>query len=271
MLRLSRSVRFAVNPAGPGGGQAGVSNGYGGVPAMRGLGRHYQLHLTCCGEADPVTGYFLDIKVLDRAARSAALPVIEAACRERPESDPEEVLAEVMPGLAKELRGGLERVRWHLSPTYSVEMAVNDARHAVIRQRFEFAAAHRLHAEGLSDAENRATFGKCNNPSGHGHNYVLEPAVRVPVGGAVGPGRFTLAELEAVVDRVIMARFDHTHLNVDTPHFDQSKGGLNPSVENIAKVFFELLGPAIGQTGGGAELVSMTVWETEKTSATYPA
>lgn len=271
MLRLSRCVRFAVNPAGPAVGGTAVSNGYGGVPAVRGLGRHYELHLTCRGEADAVTGYFLDIKVLDRAARSAALPVIEAACRERPQSEPAEVLAEFMPGLAAALRGTLERVRWHLSPTYSVEMAANDLRHAVIRQRFEFAAAHRLHANGLSDQENRATFGKCNNPSGHGHNYVLEPAVRVPAGQTTAHGVFTLAELEAVVDRVIMATFDHTHLNVDTPHFDQARGGLNPSVENIAKVFFDLLGPAINQAGGGAELVSMTVWETEKTSATYPA
>jgi 6-pyruvoyltetrahydropterin/6-carboxytetrahydropterin synthase len=276
MLTLSRVVRFAINPARPGeAADSPGSNGYGGSPPMRGLGRYYELVLTCRGQANSVTGYFLDIKVLDRAARSAAIGVIEAACQHRPTCDPTEVMAEFFPALSASLGGTLHRVRWRLTPTYSVEMSSDDLHHAVLRQRFEFAAAHRLHAAGLSDEQNRDTFGKCNNPSGHGHNYVLEPAVRVPIARAAASAHgahatFGLPELEAVVDQVIMKTFDHTHLNVDTPHFDQSQGGLNPSVENIAKVFYDLLAPAISAGGRGASLASITVWETEKTSATYP-
>ncbi|HZW05581.1 MAG TPA: 6-carboxytetrahydropterin synthase, partial [Phycisphaerales bacterium] len=64
--------------------------------------------------------------------------------------------------------------------------------------------------------------------------------------------------------------FDHRNLNVDCVQFDQSRGGVNPSVENISRVFYTLLAPVIGGHGGGVELRSLTVWETEKTCSTYP-
>jgi 6-pyruvoyltetrahydropterin/6-carboxytetrahydropterin synthase len=64
-------------------------------------------------------------------------------------------------------------------------------------------------------------------------------------------------------------KFDHTHLNEDTQEFNQSQGGLNPSVENIAKVFYQLLAPELARAHPGTTLASMTVWETDRTSATY--
>lgn len=260
-------MRFAISADDDGTVPATGSNGYGGVPAMRGLGRHYELDVCCVGRPDERTGYFLDIKVIDAAARVAAVPVIARACRERAGAQPEGVLAELMAGLNAELGGTVESVRWRLSPTYSVEAAMKNPGEALMRQRFEIAAAHRLHVPGLSDEENRRLFGKCNNPSGHGHNYVIEPAVRVPTGGTGAKG-FTLADLERITKSAVLDAFDHTHLNVDTPEF-RDGSGVNPSVENIARVFFERLRPAIAGHGG-AELASVRVWETEKTSATYP-
>ena len=53
--------------------------------------------------------------------------------------------------------------------------------HVLIRQQYEFAAAHRLHTDQLTKQENQQVFGKCNNPSGHGHNYRLEVAVKAPI------------------------------------------------------------------------------------------
>ena len=134
---------------------------------------------------------------------------------------------------------------------------------AILRQRFEFAAAHRLHVPSLSDDENRRLFGKCNHPSGHGHNYVVEPAVAVPTGMPA----FALADLERLTHERVIERFDHKHLNLDTSEF--GVGGLNPSVENIARVCFDLLRESVHAAGG--ELVAVTVWETEKTCAAYPA
>ena len=86
-----------------------------------------------------------------------------------------------------------------------------------VTRRYEFAASHRLHSEQLSEQENRALYGKCNNPFGHGHNYVVEVSVRGPLdatGRAVDP-----AHLDGLVRREVLAPFDHRNLNTEAPEF----------------------------------------------------
>lgn len=267
MLRLSRTVRCSINPAGDAAGvPLRAPNGYSAVPAMQGLGRHYEFTVTCAGEADRVTGYFINIQDIDRAVRQSLLPIIIRACADTPYADPAHVLRAALPPLQSALGGRVSHVRWNLSPYYSIQMHATDSAAAVIRQRFEFAAAHRLNVDAYTSEQNRAIFGKCNNASGHGHNYVIEPAVSVPLDN---PQPFTLAAIEQVVDHVIMQRFDHKNLNTDTPEF--GPGALNPSVEHIAKVCYDLLKPAIAAASSSrAALQAVTVWETEKTSCTYP-
>jgi len=277
MVSLRRTVRFAINdqpapPAGSGttesggrGSGAGGCNGYAGVPGLWGLGRHYELSIACSGEVSPVTGYFLNIKEIDAAVRQHALPRITTACGAGEAPAPPLVLRRVVESLAAPLRGSVRSVRWALTPYHSIEMTSTDHTRVDLRQKFEFAASHRLHAAGLSDEENRALFGKCNHPSGHGHNYIVEPRVSVRVDDR-GLGRPSLPEIEAIVDRVIIQRFDHKHLNLDLPEFALGTG-VNPSVENIAKRCYELLRPEIEAAGG--DLRAVTVWETEKTSCVY--
>lgn len=267
MLELRRTVRLVINP-GFAAGQPG-RNGYGGKPAMTGLGRYYEFEACCTGEADTRTGYLINIKDIDRAVRETIEPPLVEACRSAPESDP----VTLLPGYAERLAAALDPVRlrslaWRLTPSYGLEVQMptetNTKPAVLMRQRFDFAAAHRLHAPHLSDEENRATFGRCNNPSGHGHNYQVEPCVAIEPGAG-----FTLADLERITDDTVIDPFDHTHLNEDTEAF-RTGSGLNPSVENIARVFFERLGPAIAAAGAGIALRSVTVWETDRTSCTYP-
>lgn len=270
MLQLTRTVRFSVNP-GPATGEP--ANTFAAYPTMSGLGRHYELDARCVGDVDPRTGYFVNIKDIDHAARTLLIPAIERACRENPEMEPGELLANHLPALSEwmQRRGARVRsVRWKLSPFYSVEVDMQAPHTAVLRQQFEFAASHRLHCPELSDEQNREMFGKCTNPSGHGHNYRVEPAVEVPVGAPAGTTTFTLADLERVTAETIIKRFDHMHLNVDVPEF-RTGTGLNPSVENIAKVCYDLLDAALRKEHPGVRLRSVTVWETEKTSCMYPA
>ncbi len=265
MLFLSRTVRFAVNDEPDSPEEIRSSpNGYAGKPAMRGLGRWYQIDIACRGAASPETGYFLDIKAIDAAARSTAIPAIADACRRTPSAHPAGVMGRFLPALQAALGGSLHSARWSLSPTYSIEMSPNKMTTAILRQRFEFAASHRLHVPSLSAEENLRLFGKCTLPSGHGHNYVVEPSVEVAL-DAREP--FTLQDLERITDDRVIERFDHKHLNVDTEEFGDR--ALNPSVENIARVCYELLEGPI--SASGAKLRAVTVWETEKTSATYPA
>lgn len=232
---------------------------------MRGLGRYYEFEAVCTGVPDPRTGYLVNIKDVDRAVRTSAVPMVERACAEEPDAEPATLMTGLFGSCAAALRVPLKALKWNLTPTYSVEMHAASPSRVVMRQRFDLAAAHRLHVPDLGDAENRAVFGRCNNPSGHGHNYRVEPAVSFD---PAGPRPFTVADLERATAEAVIEPFDHTHLNKDTAPFAEV-GGLNPSVENIAKVFYERLDAALRARRPDVSLVSMTVWETDRTSCSY--
>ncbi|MCU1234808.1 MAG: hypothetical protein JWP63_2775 [Candidatus Solibacter sp.] len=87
-----------------------------------------------------------------------------------------------------------------------------------VTRRYEFAASHRLHSEQLSEDENRRLYGKCNNPYGHGHNYVIEVSVRGPSDEATGRAVDT-ALLDGLVKREVVQPFDHHNLNKEIAAF----------------------------------------------------
>ena len=271
MVELHRTVRFSVEN---GDFPDGDSNGFGGVPAMRGLGRSYSVEVVCGGEPDASTGYLINIKTIDDAVRRTIVPALREACAgpETPESA--EVLPRLVELIVPEIPASVRRIALFLSPTYCVEMEVDDMSHVALRQKFEFAAAHRLHVASLSDEENRRLFGKCNNPNGHGHNYVLETRVRMTLSPA-GRQPITLLDIERLTEESVIEPLDHKHLNLEVPEFggggSPSDEPLNPSVENIARVCFDRLSPHISAFSDQAMLESVTVWETDRTSSTYPA
>ena len=102
---------------------------------------------------------------------------------------------------------------------------------AQLSRRWRFVASHRLHVASLSDAENQATFGKCNNPYGHGHNYTLQATFAGPVDAATGMVT-NLADLDGFAERELIERFDHRNLNTLACFED-----VVPSTENLC---FEL-------------------------------
>lgn len=249
-------------------------NGFAGDPASDGLAAHYEIEVSCVREPDLSIGYVIDIKRVDLAVRSVAVPLIQHAAGNNPRVSPLTLMHEIAAGLRREMGPIAERVRWFLTPTYSIEVPIMSTDNTpgsgapvLVRQRFDFAASHRLHVPSLSDEENQRLFGKCNHASGHGHNYQIEPCVEVRADSGHG---FRLHEFERLVKRVVIDRFDHRHLNLDTTEF-ASEGGVNPTVENIARVFFSMLEGEIATLSPGSKLRSVTVWETDRTNATYPA
>ena len=83
---------------------------------------------------------------------------------------------------------------------------------AHLARRYHFSASHRLHVDALSEDENRATFGKCNNPFGHGHNYVVEVTLSGPLDPKTGMV-VNLADLDLFAQREVLDLFDHANLN----------------------------------------------------------
>ncbi|MFI5098088.1 MAG: 6-carboxytetrahydropterin synthase [Candidatus Acidiferrales bacterium] len=103
-------------------------------------------------------------------------------------------------------------------------------------RRYRFAASHRLHSDALSVEENARVYGKCNNPYGHGHNYVVE----ISVSGTPDPATgmiVNLADLDGFVEREVIEPFDHKLLNEDVPAFRAKV----PTTENVCKEIYQRL------------------------------
>jgi 6-pyruvoyltetrahydropterin/6-carboxytetrahydropterin synthase len=103
-------------------------------------------------------------------------------------------------------------------------------------RRYRFAASHRLHSAQLSEAENYEMYGKCNNPYGHGHNYVVEVALSGDVDPATGMIA-NLADLDSFVQREILEPFDHRSLNEEVAAFREKV----PTTENLCIEIFRRL------------------------------
>jgi 6-pyruvoyltetrahydropterin/6-carboxytetrahydropterin synthase len=170
--------------------------------------------------------------------------------------------------LWRDLREGLnapiEEVSVHESETlasaYAGEQATDSegvSRPVVMMTRlYIFSAAHRLYNPQLSDEENRAIYGKCANPYGHGHDYRLEITVRGvpdPITGMV----MNLTELDTLVQAEVLRHLDHKHLNEETPPFDH----IPPTSENLVAFIVEQLTPHLQ---GNARLYRVRLWETPR-------
>lgn len=261
---LTRTVRFCVplSPEADPGTDRPRHNTFAAWPSMAGLGLYCELLVACRRAPHPVSGFVVDIGDVDDAVRRLALPIVAAAVAERDAVDPAALLARIATAVRGEI-GHVERITWRLTPHYSLAVEVDRMKQVVMRQQFEFAAAHRLHSAALDDEANRRHYGKCNNPNGHGHNYRLE----VAVAKALDSDLPSLQDVERIVHEHVVKRFDHTHLNLDTAEFSE----VNPTVERIASVCFELAAAPVAalDPSGRTRLVEVTVWETDKTSCTY--
>ena len=130
---------------------------------------------------------------------------------------------------------------------------------AYFGRRYTMSSSHRLHSEQLSAEQNRLAYGKCNNPHGHGHNYVIE----VLAGGAVDPETgmvVNLAVMDEAVRTRVLDRFDHANLNLD-PMFTHDV----PTTENLCKAVYKLLEGSLQP----ARLMNVRVEETENNFFEY--
>ena len=126
-------------------------------------------------------------------------------------------------------------------------------------RRYRFSASHRLHTTHLTEEENSRVFGKCSNPYGHGHNYVVEVSVSGEVDPATGMIA-NLADLDSFVARQVLDDFDHKSLNEDVPAFRDTV----PTTENVCIEIYRRL-----KSFPKAKLERIRVEETGKNSFEY--
>ena len=129
-----------------------------------------------------------------------------------------------------------------------------------ITRKHEFCASHRLFNPSFSDEKNEATFGLCNNPSGHGHNYVLEVTLSGEVCDDTGMV-FDLKELKKLTKQEIIDKVDHKNLNIDVDFLND----IIPTAENLAIRFWERLEPKITK----GSLYEIKLYESERNYVVY--
>ena len=130
-----------------------------------------------------------------------------------------------------------------------------------VYRKEHFNAAHRLHNPAWDENRNNLVFGKCNNPNFHGHNYDLV----VKITGEPAPDTGFVIDLKFLSDVIkenILEKLDHKNLNMDVPEF----ADLNPTVENIAIVIYEILRNKVNEKLD----MQIRLYETERNYAEYP-
>ena len=252
MFRLTREVRYSINPS-EGASPSPITNSYAGYPSASGIAPFLRIQVALEGPLDPQSCYLRNIKDIDQAVRERII-----LARVDPISP-----RRVFDALRNAFAGAsLDGVTIWLTPFLSIaQLASEIGMYTRLSQKFEFSASHRLHNPKLSDEQNRKTYGKCNNPAGHGHNYEVQVTLR----GRPNENGLLIdvPSFEQIVKEHAIDRLDHKHLNSDVPEF----ADLIPTVENIATIIHRMLKARIANAG--AELASVTVWETPKTWCEY--
>ncbi|HIJ71192.1 MAG TPA: 6-carboxytetrahydropterin synthase [Planctomycetes bacterium] len=263
MHKLVRAVRFSVNPfLAP--ATTGF-NSYSSKPCGEGLSFYLNLWVEVVGGLEADTGFVVNVSLIDRVVRRFVVSIFDGQIKKSFDRGVHVSLIELyrLLGRAWGAAGGrlgsakLCGLRLELNPFRAVAIDSEDCKVFYFSEKFEFAAMHTLWNDKFSKEKNFELFGKCANPSGHGHNYIVEVTVQRP-GGDDG---FRIADFEKIVDTEFVSLVDHKNLNVDVPEF----GDRNPTVENIAAFAWERLA---GKFDAG-KLSSVTVWENERTYCTY--
>ncbi len=262
MHRLNRQIRFSINPFAktPAG-----DNSYASKPCGSGLSFYLALWVELAAPLDPDTGFVVNVSRIDQAVRRRAIPLFDEAIRQACAQGKSVMLADLSrllrtawPRIQSDfLRPRLTRLRLELNPYRTIQLNAEDSDVIMFSEKFEFAAMHRLWNTRFDDAANTELFGKCANPAGHGHNYVIE--VSVEKADDSEPQDW-IAEFENVVERSFLSLVDHKNLNVDVPEFKH-----NPTVENLASFAWSRL---VGRFDD-ARLVRVTVWENDRTYCAY--
>ena len=263
MHKLARQVRFSINPF-----LSEESEGFNSLaskPAGEGLSIFFELSVGLVGEVEPATGFVVNVIDIDKNVREFIVPIFAERIKEDYRQGRHvgffkiaELLKLAWGQLADKFgTAELSKLTLALNPFRKVAIDGEDCKMIYFSEKFEFAAMHKLWNDDFSEGRNFEVFGKCANPTGHGHNYVVEVTVKTPVKG----NGFCIGDFERIVNNRLIKLVDHKNLNSDVNEFSKT----NPTVENIAAFAWDKL---VGKFGEAA-LHCVTIWETDKTCCSY--
>lgn len=263
MHKLTRQVRFSIMPFLSEDRER--SNSLASAPADEGLSVFLELSVELIGKVGPTTGFVVNVTHIEQAIRESVIPMFTERLRtdfreRRPIglSRVVEFLRLAWDQLADKFGiARLSRLSLKLNPFRELAIESKESAMIYFSQKFDFAAAHKLWNDELPEQRNIEIFGKCANPTGHGHNYTVEITVKRPP----SENNFRIGEFERTVNDQLIEVLDHKNLNLDVAEFHTT----NPTVENIAVFAWHRLAGKFT----GASLHCVTVWETDQTRCSY--
>lgn len=262
MHTLARKVRFSINPFLK--EDLMGHNSFASKPAGTGLAIFLEITVTIKGPLGTDSGFVINIVEIDKQVRKHVVPVFAKFIREKYKNqshistfDTAKLLTASWESLADKFqKAKLVKLNLALNPFRNIAIDNGDSKMIYFSEKFEFAAMHKLYNKKLTEKENSKLFGKCANPTGHGHNYTIEVTIAAELDAKLETGKF-----EKTVDKKLIELLDHKNLNADVEYFKN----VNPTVENIAVFAWETLNKQFKNT----PMHCVTVWETNKTSCTY--
>jgi len=263
MHKLTRQVRFSVNPFLV--KECRGYNSFASKPTGEGLSIFFELSVEVTGPIDPATGFVVNVSEIDGNVRKFAVPIFAEriktnfkAAKHIGLSEIAELLGSTWDRLTNKFgRAKLNELSLKLNPFRKIVVNSKDLNMVYFSEKFEFAAMHKLWNDDFSEQHNMEIFGKCANPTGHGHNYIVEVTLEIPR----TRNDFHIGDFEKIVDDEFIKLVDHKNLNADVEQF----GKKNPTVENIVSLGWNQLTGKFGK----AKLHRVTVWETDKTYCSY--
>lgn len=233
--------------------------------AGEGLSIFLELIVEVTGEIEPATGFVVNVTEIDKNARELVVPIFIRRIRDDFQQCKHVGFLEIIELLKltwgqlteKFNKAEVSKIGLILNPLKKIAIYSGEAKMVYISKKFEFAAMHKLWNDKFSEQRNFEVFGKCANPSGHGHNYTIEVTVKKAIQGS----NVWVGKLEEIVNNELIKKVDHKNLNEDVAEL----GEKNPTIENIASFAWDVLIDKLGKS----VLHCVTVWESDRTYCSY--
>ena len=264
MLTLGREIRFSIDPFSQ--TQQTGSNSYASKPlGGDGLCLYLSLGVELSSRLNPDTGFVVNVTEIDKAVLNSVVPFISNKISDY-YSRAQLPTLDMLGGILKQCWKTLQQefsdkhltcLVLNLNPYRSIRIQSEESMDLYYSEKFEFSAMHQLWNDQFDDAKNYEMFGKCGNPAGHGHNYILEVKVSRPVES--GDDNWT-QEYQKVIKQYFLDNVDHKNLNREVSGLENC----NPTVENLARFAWEIL----SESFDNCKLHSVTIWENDRTYCT---
>ena len=261
-MYLTRDVRFSINPFLA--EQVQGNNPYACKPSGQGLSIFLELGVTLNGLVSKDTGFVVNVCDIDQCVRKHIVPVFtDRICNQysRHKDLSYHDLSNLL-RISKDLVAHcfgpdrLQRLTLKLNPYKNLAISCQGIVMFFLSEKFEFAAMHKLWNTTFSERQNEAVFGKCANPTGHGHNYIIEITLKTDEASNIDS-----IEFERTISTYLIDELDHKNLNEDVPYFQRH----NPTMENIAHYAWDQLSTHMKSD----TLYCITVWESDRTQCRF--